>query len=247
MDVFTFFEDFDAWLDLWRLIAPLLLVFLFPSLCTAQQNLFNVPSAEIADEGDVFFQQQFNFTNVAASNSTIDYGLGHNLEVGANVLVDSDVARDGSDATNPDLLGNLQKAFDINDTYKVSLGTQTGISPNFRSGSSKLSEFSYLMNAFNFEKYGKFYLGGYLANKTYGSGTSPGGALVGLDYPLFPEKLNIVADLITGRGKMSVGVVGMCARLTSNWQLSLGAQVPAPASHNNAGIVLELTSLRLPF
>jgi hypothetical protein len=52
----------------------------------AQQNLFNVPSSEITQPGKVFVQQQFNFGGVGTSNTTIDYGLGNNLEVGINVF-----------------------------------------------------------------------------------------------------------------------------------------------------------------
>jgi len=40
---------------------------------TAQQNLFNVPSGKVTDLGELFFQEQFNFSgSVGTSNSTFD-------------------------------------------------------------------------------------------------------------------------------------------------------------------------------
>ena len=54
---------------------------------SAQQNLFNVPSGKITNLGELFFQQQFNITRpVGSSNSTFDFGLGHNFELGFNIL-----------------------------------------------------------------------------------------------------------------------------------------------------------------
>jgi hypothetical protein len=54
------------------------------SVCQAQQNLFNVPSTDITQKGQWFFQQQFNFltASLGSSNTTLDYGLGHPLEIG---------------------------------------------------------------------------------------------------------------------------------------------------------------------
>lgn len=241
MDTFLFFEDLEYWTEVSRSAFIALLVFLIPSLCSAQQNLFNVPSAEITKKGTVFFQQQINVVRNPGSNTTIDYGVGDNLEVGANIFVSSDAFKNDSSASNPDILGNIQKAFDVTDRYKVSLGSQTGLTPNLRNGDTGLAEYAYLMNAVDLEHWGKYYLGSYLSNKTYGAGSSGWGALIGFDLPIIPDKLNLMGDLITGDGAISVGVLGLCLSTWHGWQLSLGAQFPAPSSSNDYGAVVEFT------
>jgi hypothetical protein len=78
-----------------------------PSKGWAQQNLFNVPSAEITEKNKFFFQQQFNIdSNAGDSNTTVDYGLGNNWEVGIN-LFNLDLYPTNCSIHNPHFLVNF--------------------------------------------------------------------------------------------------------------------------------------------
>ena len=87
----------------------------------------------------------------------------------------------------------------------------------------------------------KFYLGAYQTNVAYAGPGDRVGVLLGTEIPLVKDKLHFMADYISGNSDISVGVIGGVWYLPSKWQISLGAQVPAPRSHNAYGVVLELT------
>jgi hypothetical protein len=215
----------------------------FPSTGSAQQNLFNVPSSEITEKNKIFFQQQFNIGALAGnSNTTIDYGLGNNLEVGIN-LFNLDLYPTNSGIHNPHLLFNFQKAFDITDFYKMSFGTQTGITPPLYHSKISVPSFSYFNNAFDMDNWGNYYLGVYYANRAYVGPGENVGLMAGVDLPIMKGKVHLMGDVMTGNNDISVGVVGAVLYLPNNWQLSFGAQLPVPGSNNDYGMVFEITKL----
>ena len=63
-------------------------LFILTSITTyAQQNYFNVPSSDITEKNKVFFQHQINIsTDVIQNNTTFDFGLGNNYEIGINII-----------------------------------------------------------------------------------------------------------------------------------------------------------------
>lgn len=220
------------------------MVFLCPSVW-AQQNLFNVPSAEITEKGAHFFQQQFNISSHFVSNSTFDYGFGDGFEAGVNLSVDT-TDLDESDSAAPVVaLANAQRGFEISETYKIGIGTQAGSSIPVKSGSAQFVNFTYLTNVLDFKQYGKYYFGGYYANDAYGAGNTPVGYTLGMDLSIIPQHLNLMADMISGNGSISVAVVGIVVYLLKDWQLSLGEQLPSPTSSNDKGVVVEFTNLKL--
>ncbi len=92
------------------------------------------------------------------------------------------------------------------------------------------------------EEVGKVYGGAYFANPAYRGGTGdPFGFALGYDIAIIKDRFSLIGDYISGRSGISVAVIGAVAQLTENWQLSLGAQIPIPHSHNAYGAVLELT------
>lgn len=226
----------------WIRIIFCILIIQLPELGWAQQNLFNVPSTDITLDGQFFFQQQFNIgALVGSSNITIDYGLGNNWEVGINIFnVDLYPA---NNQQNPHFLFNFQKAFDITKFYKVSFGTQTGITPPVYRSLIEFPSLTYVNNAFDLDKWGKLYLGGYYANNAYaGSGNSLG-VMTGFDFPIMKGKVHLMGDWITGNNAIGVAVVGAVFYMPRKWQLSFGAQLPSPESHNDYGMVFEITKL----
>ena len=214
----------------------------------AQQNLFNVPSGKITNMGELFFQEQFNFSrSIGSSNTTFDLGLGHNFEIGFNALDLNLYQRggpaDGPAQANPDLLFNAQKGFElIDEVWQLGIGAQMGFNPATHPRDVRYQAFAWAINEFKLpEERGSIYAGGYYANVAYGGPGDRFGALLGIEVPIIKERLSFQADYINGNRDISVGVIGCVIYFPSKWQLSLGGQVPAFRSHNPYGFVFELT------
>jgi hypothetical protein len=215
----------------------------FPATGWPQQNLFNVPSSEITEKNEIFFQQQFNFSSVAGNgNTTLDYGLGNNLEIGIN-LFNLDLYPSNGYLQNPHLLFNFQKGLKITENYKMSFGTQTGLTPPLYHAMIQVPSFSYINNAVNLNEWGKYYLGAYYVNHAYAGPGDSAGIMAGLEYPLL-QNMNLMGDILTRNNNISVAVLGMVFYLPHYWQISFGAQLPAPSSHNDYGAVIEITKLK---
>lgn len=212
---------------------------------SAQQNLFNVPSAEITPSEKVFFQQQFNATRSIQSNSTICYGLGNGFETGLNVfdlgILPDPKAQPGSNT--PQFLANLQKGFELNETFNFGLGTQLGQSVPALRSDVRLVNFTYFTCVAELpDERAKLYAGPYFANGTYrGQHGNPFGFMLGYDVPVVKDRFNLMGDFISGKSAISVAVIGGVLQVNEHFQLSIGAQLPSPHSHNSYGGVLELT------
>lgn len=213
----------------------------------AQQNLFNVPSGEITHEGNTFFQQQFNFSTVGQSNTTFEYGLGHGWEIGFNAF-DINIYNSptsppiGRHQVNPDMLFNVQKGVEISDWWKIEFGSLSGFNLSSQPEDIRFQTFNFTSSCFTLpDEVAKFYLGAYQTNVAYAGPGNCVGFLIGTEIPVVKDKFHFMADYISGTNDISVGVIGGVWYLPSKWQVSLGAQVPAPHSHNAYGVVLELT------
>lgn len=93
------------------------------------------------------------------------------------------------------------------------------------------------------EKWGKYYLGGYYANHAYAGTGDSFGIMAGIEYPLIPDKMHLMGDILSGNNAISVAVLGIVFFLPANWQLSFGAQIPSPGSNNEYGAVFEITKI----
>ncbi len=226
-----------------------LAVVTLPAVASAQQNLFNVPSGEVTPAYKLFYQQQTNFTGGSIQpNTTLDFGLGHGLEVGLNVfnvpLYAPNLGEnpDPRGIQQPDVLFNALKSFTISERFRVAVGTQFGeTAPVFQSR-VRPDNFTYTVAAFDLpQERGTLYGGAYYSNRNYRGTGVPLGVMVGCDIPIVEKKLHFMADLIGGNNDLSLAVVGVVVYLPHNWQLSLGAQFPSPGSNNPYGGVLELT------
>jgi hypothetical protein len=218
---------------------------LFSQNALAQQNLFNVLSADITEENHIFFQQQFNIGFFSgSSNTTLDYGLSNQLEIGIN-LFNVDIQATNGAFQNSYVLFNFQKGFELTDNYKIGFGTESGFTPLTHKNTINLPSFSYIDSALDLEQWhlGKYYLGCYYANHAYNGSGDNFGVMAGIDYPIIKDKFDLMADILTGNSDISVAVLGMVFYLPHEWQLSLGAQLPAPSSHNEYGLVLGITKL----
>lgn len=220
--------------------AILLMALASPAL--GQQSLFNVPSSDITAKGEWFFQEQLNFNSSGVSNTTFDYGLGNNLEIGLNLFgVDLYHPRGGS--IDPEPLANLQKRFDINESWGIGIGTQLGALAPLRHGRAAFSNLDYVNNQVRLGSLGKAFGGGFFANDIYTGSRSQAGFMLGMEIPLWEERLHFMADYLQSSTSIGVGVVGWVIFLPHRWNFSIGAQIPAVRSRNEFGLVLEFTRL----
>jgi hypothetical protein len=144
---------------------------------------------------------------------------------------------------NPDLLVNAQKGFElIDEVWSLGIGTQAGVNPARQSRQVRFQNFTWGVSELTLTEGGlKAYVGAYYANTAYAGPGARGGFMLGTAVPIIKDKVHFQADFISGRRDISVGVVGAVFFLPNKWQLSLGAQLPAPRSGNPYGAVIELT------
>lgn len=244
-----------------------LLLLLVSLTAQAQQNLFNVPSSDITPENRLFFQQQVNFYhNEVVFNSTFSYGLGHNAEIGVNLLgwqargdfwrqgfAHNDDPSDG-EPLYPFIMLNAQKAFPLTKTFKLSLGTQVGNNVLTDWQHVHLEAYGYVNAVREFLRtHTKLILGLYAGDNDFiGNESSNGlfphdhslsrlGIQTGIEQAIVPHKLLFIADFISGQHSFGQSVFGLAYNLTPKWVLSAGYQVANPFSQTSNGVVLEVT------
>ena len=201
-------------LSIWTLIFS-------ASVCipvSGQQNLFNVPSSDITEKGDIFFQQQFNFSKgLLQLNTTFDYGLGKHMEVGFNVIglnfntgSSSPLILSNGDISNPPVYPfytlNFQKAFILSSQFRVAVGTQTGFSYKLHFGSYGYTNLITSLPRWHTKIITGLYAGTHSflgpADRNLfipeGNGI---GIQVGLEQPIIREKLFVVLESISGNHK----------------------------------------------
>ena len=201
-------------------VAILALIF---SPLSAQQNLFNVPNGDITDPGKFFFQEQANISaNTVQSNTTVDYGLPNNFEVGLNLFFLNFAtelpARTQLNTTNdtipasPLLMANAQKGFSPRNWLHFSLGGQAG---------ANLGDVANTKFAYN--------------------GSGNGFLMGGIEFPVFARTFHLIFDIIQGSHANAVFVPGLLYYFSERVGLSIGWQKPFPASATEQAIVFELS------
>jgi hypothetical protein len=211
----------------------------------AQQNLFNVPSAEITRPNEIFYQQQFNVNESTETNLSLAYGVGKEFEIGLNVF-NLVMIPESNPTFNEDgelFLANVQKGIYFNDWFKIGVGSQLGETIANRREDVRFAEFTWLTGVLTlWDDQSRVYGGFYDANKAFrGDCGDELGFMLGYDIPTAIEKIDLVGDYISGSSDISVAVLGAVWDMTENWQFSLGGQLPSPHSGNSYGAVVELT------
>lgn len=220
-----------------------LFLLISPTAGVAQQSLFNAPSIEATEKHKFFFQEQVNLLpQEGVSNSTLDYGLGDGWSVGVSLFNVKAYAAD-TNRFDPDMIANLEKSVRLTPNWKIGVGTQSGFNGgNNPDNLSQFKSFSYLQNMYILPKdFGKVYFGYYHANAGFSGDKTVDGAMFGVEVPIIENKLTLMADYVSGTSPMSVGVAGLVWTTDNNTQISVGAQIPAPGSDNDYGVVFEFT------
>lgn len=217
----------------------------------AQQNLFNVPNGEITVPGKWFFQEQINASATAVqSNTTIDYGIADQLEVGLNLFFlntpTNSPVRLHSNALQDTLpiaplaLANVQKGYHARDWLHFSAGAQAGANL----GDAQNTGFAYLaygtMVLRETYTHSSFHFGLYHGNIAY-NGSGDGAFMGGAEIPFLWKKLHFVADVIQGSHANAVFVPGVVFFFTETIALSVGWQKPFPSSATEQAAVFELS------
>ena len=236
--------------DLFRIVfCGASFVFFSQTIC-AQQNLFNVPSGTVTRKDEIFLQEQMNLGKFGESNTTIDYGLGNDWEVGLNIfkvnLYPGNIKPLPGESNEDAFLFNIQKGFRPFEVFVFEIGTQHGISANNAAQKVDYLNFTWSVARWTPEDSpfkGTLVSGAYYGNKNFLGEGNEFGFMTGIEYPLWREDLSFVADFISGTNSASVAVIGAQWTLSEKkgWQVSLGAQLPSPDSGNDYGAVLELT------
>lgn len=229
-----------------------LLVGLFGCQLTvlAQQTFFSVPSSDIIPARKVMVQQQvdINHEQVRAT-TTIDYGLGHDWEVGVNLYnldyLPTDRTWLQNDTTTempyaPLLLINAQKSFElIEKKLHVDVGGQTGINV-FPTQKSRWVGWGYVNLAGSFaDDHYKAVVGGYMGNNRYLADGSTVGFHAGFDAGIWYEKIHLMGDWATGTHEYGQLVLGVEVYLLKHLPLAIGWR--RSNSDGEQGLVVQLT------
>lgn len=212
--------------------------------------MFNVPTGTITPRGKIYFQQQSELGEDGETEITLDVGLGKGFEVGMDVrevhFYPGDAPLSPRDPARDALLGNMQWGTELASGVRLALGTQQGLSAH--NAEHKVLHvgmgWAGLRLAPEEGHYGKYMLGAYLASRTWSGAGAPGGGMFGVEAPLIPERLSLSADCLLGTSRESVEVLGFDIKPVedSDWQISIGAQIPGPfAPDTDFAVVLGVT------
>jgi len=226
---------------------------------SAQQNFFNVPASDVTRKNKLFFQEQINVLitqKKLQSNSHFAYGVGWDLELGFNVShvnikpFDRRVipinTRDRSEPFNPLFLFTAQKAFTIDENFRIAVGTQTGVNFGAPAPDKRLATLNYANLVLLLPNpHARLVAGGYFGNDVFLGAGSGFGFWAGAELQILPERVHLVADWISGSHDLGMGVVGANVFLTPDVSLVFGPILANPGSGNGTGYVIELNMLDL--
>lgn len=222
---------------------------LLSSLLRAQQNFINVPSGEVTKKGKLFFQQQININNLIQSNSTVDIGLGKDIEMGINLLgvnfddkIKSFQVNDTSnkDPYNPLLMLNGLKQFKITDHIETSTGIQTGLNFNDNKKTTLASlGYANLMFKDYIKDHSIMTLGIYYNSLHYGGDGNRFGGWIGTEFPI-TQRFHVMGESVIGTNAICYTSLGIVLYVNPHVPLTVGVQIPNN-HNNNSAFVFEFT------
>jgi hypothetical protein len=215
-----------------------------------QRNLVDVPSSDIVEKGRMFMQFQFGINKDEIQGSAVGtYGLGYGFEMGWYVhqgvfglKEQKGFETDPQDKpeNTPDFMVNLQKGFNIQEWFKVGIGTRLGTNARGSGDESHFVYMNYLNTQFSIpDSENKLVIGAYHADRQY-AGENTVGLMAGIEAELIKEKVNILSDFYSGKNALSVWNTGLQFSLPKNWHVLLGVQVPLPDSDNSTSAVIQI-------
>lgn len=168
---------------------------------SAQQTIFNVPTTDVLNRGQVYFEMDASFktNNQSALNRFSSFvprvviGVGGNVEIGMNVTGN---VQPGLDSTT--LVPTLKWKFYQNKKKDVALIAGTNLYIPIRNRSYNAGTYSYLALSKRVNKT-RLTAGGYVATRNvFASKAARAGGQFGFEQTV-NSKLTVAADWITGR------------------------------------------------
>ena len=230
-------------------IAGLLLASLLTCSAEAQESYFNVPQSDVAEAKKFTIQQQVNIQDFYRSLTTVDYGLGHDWEIGANLLnLDyypdrHRILRNDSTTENaysPLLLLNAQKIIKLGHDFHIGLGGQAGynLTPNKEQRGFVHYVYLNLNKSFMKEHY-LLTAGIYNGHVRYLGGKQAVGFQAGFDAGIFYHKVHLVGDWLSGQHDVGQLGLGFDVYLTKSLPLALGWQ--RQNQDGSSALIVQLT------
>lgn len=227
----------------------LLLVTFSTISAVAQESYFNVPESDVAEKNKFTVQQQVNIQDFYRSLTTIDYGLGKDWEIGANLLNLDYYPRSHSFQRNdsntvsayaPLLLLNSQKIVKLGKHFHIGLGGQVGLNLTPDKGQQQFVHYVYanLNKSFRDDHY-KVTAGLYNGHVRYLGGDQAVGFQAGFDAGIFYQKLHILGDWMSGNHDVGQLGLGLEVYLTKSLPLALGWQ--RSNQDGSSGLIVQLT------
>lgn len=244
-------------MPLTRILSLLTLFFSLAFEAVGQQNIFNVPSSDITLKSKLFFQQQVNFIEDGdiLLNTTFSYGLGNEFEIGFNVLglfiEPGPKILSNPDISNPPVYPfftvNLQKAWKLNNSFKLAAGTQTGFSVGMHFGTYNYLNFVTAIPKIHLKLIGGFnygsssFLGPGDLNPLLPAEYDPVGYQVGIEQELIHSILFFQGEHISGTHSLGLTALGFGYHISEHWVLSLGYQFSNENNPSPNSLVFEFT------
>jgi hypothetical protein len=192
----------------------------------------NLPAIEPVPLENLTVDQEFNwYAGAGFSNTTVDYGLAKNWNIGVSFL-SAQFYSIGSAAQpfQPEVLFNLEKHFQPTAYSAVVIGTQTGA--GITSQGSVLIDYSYMDYQWSWSRWNTdIDFGGYYANAAL-AGAESVGWHVKLEWPL-GKGLRMDGDYVSGRSSVGGTTLRLLYPLAAAIKLGIGVQIPAAGSGND--------------
>ncbi len=205
----------------------------------AQSTLVTIPSTDVVSERRVYLE--FDYISHYANHHNggfqsyeprVAVGLGHNIEVGVNV-----VYTDGFGVNQPiEIQPNIKWRFYQNEKLRVSAvaGVMLYAPVTHRAGTNTFVMLYALVSKKVVGKFGpRLTSGGYaLPGRDDGTGAK-GGAMAGYEQPL-ARRVSFVVDWASGRNRFGYVTPGLSFATTSHSNLYTGYSIGNQGRRNNA-------------
>lgn len=213
-----------------------------------QQTIFNVPSADVANKGDWFYQHQtvaraWSSEKHWVQTNSFGYGIGHNLELDASWY---NVEPGGLGQSSPSV--GIKASIPLRKTDKrlptrLILGDMVEFrrrSPNDLPDSPHEGNWVYAMLSSDIPKTRTRLTAGFTDGTSVLFGIRKFGALAGIEQPI-SRRWMLQADWFAGKHDLGYLIPGAVYRFGERWMVSFGYQIPNRDGTGFQGIVLELT------
>jgi hypothetical protein len=231
------------------LFSSFLILLLQPPTSYAQLTVFNVSSSDITEARKISVQQQFEIQDQIESSTTLTYGLGKGWEAGLN-LNNLDYGLKSrqfefNDTTTaipyaPLVLANAQKSIELTQNFLIGLGAVAGTNvSSFHHSRFVYYTYANLEASFGVDDRFQFVAGSYYGNHRYLSDGPVVGFQTGMEAGIWPKKIHILADWISGshgKGRLTAGLEFF---ITERLPIAIGWQ--RSNADGSQGAVFQLT------